>query len=54
MIFANCGKLGLDPERVTLGEYFEALEAHNEAVEPDKKTPDLDRLREFKAARAVH
>lgn len=51
MILANCGELGLDWERITLGEYFEALEAHNEAAPGEKPEPDLDRLRKFKEAR---
>lgn len=52
-MIANCGQLGLDYERVSLGEYAEALEAHNMASEEgDKSKPDLERLKRFKAARA--
>lgn len=50
-MLANCGQLGLDWERLSLGEYVEALEAHNAASDP-KPEADMDRLRRFKAARA--
>lgn len=45
--------MGLDWERITLGEYFEALEARNEAVSPDKPEADMARLKRFSAARAT-
>lgn len=51
MILANCGQLGLDPEKLSLGEYFEAVDANNEAVGGGDKRPDLDRLRQFREAR---
>lgn len=50
-MIANCGGIGLDWKDLSLGEYLEALEAHNDAhaspgSEP-KSTGDLDRLRRF-------
>lgn len=45
--------MGLDWSRITLGEYFEALEARNEAMSPDKPEADLGRLKRFRAARAT-
>ena len=35
----NCGEMGLDWHTISLSGYLEALEAHNEAHEP--QTPEV-------------
>lgn len=52
-VLSNCGQLGLDWRLLSLSEYLEALEAHNEAHQPEgaKSGPvDPERLRRFVAA----
>lgn len=48
----------LDWERLSLSSYFEALEAHNAAHNPDKSkqldTAAADRLDRFNRAHGVH
>lgn len=40
-MIASCGTLGLDYECVTLGEFAEAVEAHNEqGAGPSKDQPE--------------
>jgi hypothetical protein len=48
-LIANCGQLGLDWRATDLSDYLEALEAHNEAHDPDagavkEATPELRRF----------
>ncbi|WP_155738159.1 hypothetical protein [Sphingobium yanoikuyae] len=52
-MIANCGQLGLDYRAVSIGEYFEALEAHNDAAGADsgKGGGDPDKLAAVMAAR---
>jgi hypothetical protein len=45
-LIANCGQLGLDWRQTDLSDYLEALEAHNEAHDPEaakhkEPTPEL-------------
>jgi len=42
--------LGLDWGDVTLGEFLEAVEAHNETGQPDKPEPASSDFREFMKA----
>lgn len=53
-MIASCGALGLDYERATLGEYAEAVEAHNEAQAgpgKDRPEPASDEFRAFMRGR---
>ena len=47
-MIANCGQLGLDWRQTDLSDYLEALEAHNEAHDPEgaprEATPELKRF----------
>lgn len=56
-MIANCGGMGLDYRDISLGEYLEALEAHNEAhAAPgsDSRGPaDPERLRRFVDAHRI-
>lgn len=52
-LLASCGQLGLDWERATLAEFWEALEAHNAGIEGQGEKPDLERLKRFSAARGA-
>ena len=57
-VLATCGALGLDWERVGLGEYAEAVEAHNNQHSGRPQTEPLapanvDRLKRIMAARAA-
>jgi len=56
-VIANCGGIGLDWKDLSLGEYLEALEAHNEAHAAPGSEPrqpgDPERLRRFVEAHRV-
>ncbi|XAI96833.1 hypothetical protein [Synechococcus phage Ssp-JY40] len=48
-MIANCGQLGLDWRQTDLSDYLEALEAHNEAHDPEagkakEASPELARF----------
>lgn len=48
-MIANCGTLGLDWRQTDLSDYLEALEAYNEAHDPDRgkvkeASPQLQRF----------
>jgi len=49
--------MGVNWERLSLSGYFEALEAYNEAHDPDRANArppiDLERLRQFERAHGV-
>lgn len=52
-MIANCGQLGLDWRQTDLSDYLEALEAYNEAHDPEasKQPPEAsDELKRFMAA----
>jgi hypothetical protein len=51
-LIANCGHLGLDWRQTDLSDYLEALEAYNEAHDPDAgKSPEAsEQLKRFMAA----
>ncbi|UAB76956.1 hypothetical protein INR77_08855 [Erythrobacter sp. SCSIO 43205] len=51
-MIANCGALGLDWRSADLSDYLEALEAHNEAQNPDSAKPKeaSDELKRFMSA----
>jgi len=57
-VIANCGGMGLDWRGLSLGEYLEALEAHNEAhqrVDSGGDRPsDPERLRRFVEAHRLN
>ena len=56
MILANAGALHLDWERLSMSDYFEALEAYNDSQQTSgSKTSkaDLDALREFEKAHGI-
>ena len=46
-MIASCGVLGLDWERVTRGEFLDAVAAHNRAQQPDKPEPASAEFRGF-------
>ena len=53
-MIASCGTLGLDYERATLGEFSEAVEAHNEVSAgpaKDKPEPASDDFKAFMRGR---
>lgn len=51
-MIASCGALGLDYERVTMGEFAEAVEAHNETMPSgDKPEPASEEFRTFMKGR---
>jgi hypothetical protein len=41
-VIANAGAMGLDWRTLSLSDYFEALEAFNEAHDPDPKSSSKD------------
>ena len=52
-MIANCGQLGINWREADLSDYLEALEAHNEANDPNaKKAPPeaSDELKRFMQA----
>jgi hypothetical protein len=46
-VIASCGVLGLDYNTIGLGEFEEAVEAHNEAPSADKPEPASPEFRSF-------
>lgn len=53
-MIANCGALGIDWRAVSLAEYVEALESHNEAADlgSPRTVTVSDDLRRMMAARS--
>lgn len=46
-MIASCGTLGLDYATVGLGEFLEAVEAHNASSDPGKPEPASPAFREM-------
>lgn len=46
-MIASCGQLGLDWRETTLGEFMEAVEAHNVAHDSSKPEPATPEFRNF-------
>lgn len=55
-MIANCGHMGMDWQTASMSDYFEALEATNEAQKGNERAPltqdQIDRIKRLKSARA--
>ena len=53
-MIANCGQLGLDWRQTDLSDYLEALEAHNEAHDPEAAKQPREASEELKRFLTAH